>query len=1242
MGSNRPSTNQEELLESTDTSTSRSKSTDSKTESTTSDTKSSETTEQASKQEEIMTFDPKEMEKVINTLMPEKAKREEKTVKSFESSADHFSSLSSSSKGHSKFTNNLDFRPGARKSSKSTDSTTSTTKSNFDSFAASMSPSFISLGNSFRDQVTPDIDIVEDTSLQIHDEKGHVLAEADSWRNSSGISKSTSTDQISSIKYPDGKVRNFDYSGEDLTGIEHLEPIEEGNFSQTTLSKENGKWYADVLGIKAQLPGEVQLCKSGVLSFQVDKNNWRSETPDGRVYREQANQFEARIARDDNNAVLKVTRADGSGFECKRENGEIVEITEINSAGDKIVWSKDGDKWVSSTIPPQTRLSFKVYENGNISYIDQDQVGKVVTTDGAVISVKTDGSKLEVDNKGEFKSIKYSNGFRLDDLKFNKQNQLTNVIMSGSEGKSLHYERQGNGTEWKLTVKDMDGKEIESQDWNGDIKVSKDGTVSYRDFDNQGLMKDNLWIVFRPNGQQNFVRTNDDGSFAIFDMNKNLLSLERADGSKLDVEQYRGSIVKFTVTEPGGDNVIYTLNEDTQEFKPDIGGYKTVKTLNANVDGSVEFTYADNTKKFFALTEDSDRDKLKIEDGDDKEDRIDPLDLIKPDREIDKPDDRVNKYGFSADVIESRERLTELMEGHLEGPQQKRWEIILDRYELRAKNRIEAQIAAGQSPETVKQEWDEKVKKSYDNLAKMLDPNVSGATYDINVRAKLVESMAFAMACPVKANDQGNWGCCWMISGVFCGIIQHPDKMTDMLQQLSNTGTFTDTNGKTWTPPKGLLSITSQGGRWTIENCGGGHRSPTSEILTSVAAYLSEDGRRTDRGSRGGTPSACNHAMKLITGDTFKVTSEQSMTTPKMKQELLEKGSYICIYPGHMYLAALEKHGEDWLVVASLQHGDGGRRINGTVSDLNSWNITGGRRRYNPDIDLPECQDSPTGPIGNNWPGGRTGGWGPDGPGIDPWPLLRPGSITFLLNLIDEGNRRRQREKAKEEEEEKRQKENERLEQERQLLEEKEAERQRMAAKEEAERKAKEQEMRNKKKDEAAKKRREALIKKQHMQRLKREEKFRKLSALNRAQALDSSQSFAKRSKQNNQLYANQGNGKGLSNQYMDQTNQGPININGFEIQQTQGSSSLTNHVELVSPVQEASDGLQASLEQEANSIDVNIDSPSTPIEVGDLKINTTPIKTSTASIIDIAASAPSIAPDVKGTVDTTATPKLD
>jgi hypothetical protein len=289
---------------------------------------------------------------------------------------------------------------------------------------------------------------------------------------------------------------------------------------------------------------------------------------------------------------------------------------------------------------------------------------------------------------------------------------------------------------------------------------------------------------------------------------------------------------------------------------------------------------------------------------------------------------------------------------------------MLTAFEQRSGQRVQAECAGGKDAEAAQTEWDQKVTHTYDYLSHMLTDNAPNATYDLDTRSKLVEDALFSMAWPAEADDQGNWGCCWQISGVYLGVVQDPDKMAKMLDELSTTGTFTDTNGKSWTPPKSLLTFSSDGASWTIGNNGSSRRSPCSEIWTSVAAYLSNDGHRTDRGSGGGTMQASMHSMKLITGDTWRDTTQGAMTSANYKKDLLLKGGMILDLPGHMYLGTLQQTGGQWQIISSLQHGDSGRQVNGIVKDLKNWVVDHTRSRYRPD--MPKIADVHDTPIGSH------------------------------------------------------------------------------------------------------------------------------------------------------------------------------------------------------------------------------------------------------------------------------------
>jgi len=991
------------------------------------------------------------------------------------------------------------------------------------------------------DKLTPGVglhDAERTTPLQITD-NGRVVT-TDSGSHNWSVNKNPETGNVETITYPDGKVRHFKHENGECTRVETVEKGPDGQPTRTILNRdpETKKWYAEVGGIRADLPGDVQVTKDGIVSFQLDnQGKWRTERPDGTTAIERTIQSGARVAFNEDNTVQQITRPDLSRVECVRDKGELVQVNEVSPDGKSVSWVKQGEKWVSNTNPPQERTGVDVSENGNYTFVATDNIKHTITGGGLELNQNPNGSSFQFDKEGRFTELKDVNGLRVHGINYHPETgQVTKAQIGSSEGGRIHsYEREGTSNQWKYTVTDASGAVISQDRWTGEIAVGKDGTYAYREDARHGRNPDGLWVVFKLDGSQYMMQDNGQGSRAIFDMSRNLLALERQNGTKLDITRMNGGVATaITETHRDGQQVKYVLDPMSGNFVPDNSNFRPIKKIEAtgngvtqitdangsvytvNLDGSQTVKNADGSiseadgsgrvwrttskdggvvrtfnwdgDKLASVTEtrktgetrtitgqdlrvgadgtirytDVDGQKLSTtSDGswqayqtingrdylvkavspkgymrtitrDASGEAISMVDSkptqngqaitetfnrvmengrytdswakVSQDGKITarhnvnlldngtynyidsagkdklaKIGDRGFESGFSDSVEEARARLTELMDSHLDETQKKRFQIILDRFEKRGKERVEAQTAGGLDPNKSMEEWDQKIAKSYDHLSQMLDPNKQSTQYDLKQRAKLVENMAFAMAAPVKANDQGNWGCCWMISGIYCGIIQYPDKMCSMLSELSTTGKYTDINGKTWTPPQHLLKFTSQGGNWTIDNCGRGQRSPVSEILTSVGAYLSNDGRRTDRGAGGGSPQGMNHAMKLITGDTWKVTGESQMMNSSLKQEMLTKGGYVCLMPGHMYLGALEKHGNEWKVVASMQHGDGGRRVNGTVTDLASWNIQRGRMRYNPDIDLPECKDQPIGPSpgGDRWNDGGGGGWRP-------------------------------------------------------------------------------------------------------------------------------------------------------------------------------------------------------------------------------------------------------------------------
>lgn len=693
--------------------------------------------------------------------------------------------------------------------------------------------------------------------------------------------------------------------------------------------------------------------------------------------------------------------------------------------------SKDKDgKWAADGKPSEQRKEIEVNSQGLTIATDVRGFKHVIGADGSKLNEGPGGSKFTFDQQGRIESITYGPGAnRQFKFQYDDKDNLTKVEVRDGKGNLQQTRTKTGEGEWRVTKADgsdggswkgnmklsaegnflqQDSKDIAAGQWQVitpgydkyNEKVSSDGrniTRIYPDksevqsqrndkgeelvtkitrgkesrefrYDSNGKLSEVVdttdkgtrsWkpegdkVKIYPNGDVAYEKG--DGSAVIKKGNFSTVELDK-DGDITRVTTKDGKTRSFSYEDVKGKKELTSITD----VRPTKDGEKTETwSRKRNSDGSVcdQFVSpgAGGKEKVRAGIE-------VLQDGDYKYKGNDGKDRI---AKVGKSDDQ---GGFSENTEEARERLMEAMDGHLDEARRARFQQMVARFEQRSKERVEAQTAGGMSAEQAQQEWDQKVAKTFDHLTNMLKSDAPNATYDLATRSKLVENMVYAMAWPVKANDQGNWGCCWMISGVYLGMIQHPDKMSKMLSELSTSGTFTDTNGKTWTPDKRLLSFTDQGGNWTIGNCGNGRRSPVSEILTSVAANLSQDGRRMDRGASGGTMEGCMHAMKLITGDTWRGTNQQQMTSAQYKQDLLLKGGVILFSPGHMYLGTMEKNNGQWQITSSLQHGDQGRHVNGVLTDLKAWNVTGGgRRQYTPDVpNFPGVTDKPVGPNGPN------------------------------------------------------------------------------------------------------------------------------------------------------------------------------------------------------------------------------------------------------------------------------------
>lgn len=442
---------------------------------------------------------------------------------------------------------------------------------------------------------TPPVDLIDKSKpqrLEITDGSGRVIAD-ESARRTAEVKRDESTGEVETIQYPDGKVRNFQHQNGELARIETLERDAGGKVDRTVFVKNpsTNKWYAEISGLQAELPGDIQLSKDGVLSFQLDEGKWRSERPDGSVVTERTNRSGARVAFNKDNSIQQITRKDNSRVECTHEDGHLSQVKELDPQGNTTTWTKQAGKWVSDGQPPREMTDISVHENGNISFKRADNTTETITGAGVRLEQRADGSACEFDDQGRFTQLKLANGLRVNGIQYNEADRVSQVQMTRSrDGITFTYRRIGNSNTWAYSETDSSGKVVKQDQWHGDINIDEQGNYSYLEGNQHGRNQEGFWTVFGLDGSHQLHRKDNQGSLAVFDANKNLLGIERANGTKLEVNRRNGLITDFRDTDSDGRQVHYIFDPTTRQYLPDKPGAKAIKQLEFGTDGSLKIT----------------------------------------------------------------------------------------------------------------------------------------------------------------------------------------------------------------------------------------------------------------------------------------------------------------------------------------------------------------------------------------------------------------------------------------------------------------------------------------------------------------------------------------------------------------------------------------------------------------------------------------------------------------------------
>jgi hypothetical protein len=358
--------------------------------------------------------------------------------------------------------------------------------------------------------------------------------------------------------------------------------------------------------------------------------------------------------------------------------------------------------------------------------------------------------------------------------------------------------------------------------------------------------------------------------------------------------------------------------------------------------------------------------------------------------------------GFSASKDEARDRLRQAIDAHLDRRSALRLEGFMKQFEKRTKDRVEAMLLAGMDKDVANQ-WDQKVVRTYDFLAEMMEQNPESAVHDKATRAKLVDNFLWLAADTTR--DRQDVDNCWLMANRnFIGMTCNPDAMARMLKEVSLTATYTSLHGGLrdnyadqrpgdldkpafFNIPRSILEVKDRTERWSLDSM---QATPVGCILDNVIGYMGGRGthKHLSTGSyesnnaarsglligyaRNGREYGINELMYMITGErtprpigieSAKLDKEsiKKLTSEELQSQLLKFGGALVISPGdpgHMWALKLVKRDDHWQIVSDNQWTPDWDETIAKVKNPRTWEHQLTREQYTPAISGEEALSS--------------------------------------------------------------------------------------------------------------------------------------------------------------------------------------------------------------------------------------------------------------------------------------------
>lgn len=721
----------------------------------------------------------------------------------------------------------------------------------------------------------------------------HVVAGDGSHVVSAGDSKTKITydgeGRLSLYTKADGTARRFDYEGSTTKVAKYSELNAKGEPDKTYERTKDNEWScmqgSKSLGVWR---GDLKTGLDGSWSmFSADpkdnpNNLWRNSDAQENTNYSRVNADGSHIIFDDKKLFSEIERADHSGVVWSK-NRDSVRVSTVMPDGAQLRFDYDlKDKlWKCDDPSVKSSSEMPVKGNGELSF---------ERTDGTRVTVKTDSST----------SVRMQDGTTLT------YDAAQNLVARAKDGKQRSFEYKDG--EIVGYTDQLQGKKAHYSDLSEDKRVELSACGDL--------------IHITPDGRRQ-IETADFSHVECNDSGKPV-KITTANGAIRDIEYNPLTDKPVSITDS------MAIGEKTVTRKWETGAdWQGTFAVVGEKDGKLTQKFArhdvqvDELGNYTYLSGDGKKVVSKAGDG-----------------------VRIAENGFiSADVDEARTRYMDVMRDSFKDPaRMERLESIASAFETRMTDSIERRSAM-ENPEKVRAEVEQKIKGTYDQLARMVasdDPK----TFDSkDVRVNFGETYMYHAMEPETVTQEG-WGSCWLQSGyVPCGIGEHPDAVARVLADVALTGSYSDLNRRPYNFTRDQLGIASQyqGAGWTIDNAPNTSLpSPVAHRLDATLAAM--DGGANYRGAGdvgriryGGGGE--KEILRRVTGDELAVVNGYPSTREQRAALLHSGGAQRDGGPHHVATWALRKEKNQWLLIKGNQYNDNNRgdRVVAVIRDLKSW-----------------------------------------------------------------------------------------------------------------------------------------------------------------------------------------------------------------------------------------------------------------------------------------------------------------